>query len=174
PVGTPAVQLPAVNQSEEIAPVQTVCARVDDVAASNAAATTVVANKCLRISPPLAPAHKRACRDRRFEKVRGQYLTAGATPIYCDCDFPTTARHRRHPPQPRSGITAAPVRAPMRAATWPHIAAAAASELRLRPLTGMRRAQKRPASESLTAACRNTLILRQGLARSGARPARPS
>src|SRR5262249_22050607 len=52
PIGTPAVQLPGVNQSEEIAPVQKVCARVDDVAASNAAATTVVANKCARISPP--------------------------------------------------------------------------------------------------------------------------
>src|SRR5215831_14277979 len=25
-----------------------------------------------------------------LEGVRGQYLTAGATPIYCDCDFPTT------------------------------------------------------------------------------------
>jgi hypothetical protein len=49
--GSPPAQLPAVNQSEEIVPVQLVCARVDVAAASNAAATAVVANKCVRIAP---------------------------------------------------------------------------------------------------------------------------
>jgi hypothetical protein len=87
PVGTPAVQLKGVNQLEEIAPVQVVCARAD-VVASNAAATTVVANK-VRISSPLAPAHKRAA-IVVLEKVRGQYLTAGGVPIYSGRDFPAT------------------------------------------------------------------------------------
>jgi hypothetical protein len=40
-VGTPAFQLPAVNQSDEIVPVQLVCAREDDAAASNAAAIAI-------------------------------------------------------------------------------------------------------------------------------------
>src|SRR5262249_41390940 len=54
PGGRPAVQLPGVNQSEELVPFQKVsCARGDDVAASNAAAA-VVANKSVRISPPTA------------------------------------------------------------------------------------------------------------------------
>src|SRR5262249_48907530 len=46
-----------------------------------------------------------------IDAVQSELLTAGARPIYCDCDFPTTARRRRHPPQPRGGITAAPSRA---------------------------------------------------------------
>ena len=45
-------QLPPKNQSEETAPVQFVWARVDDVAASNAAATAVALNKFVRIPPP--------------------------------------------------------------------------------------------------------------------------
>jgi hypothetical protein len=51
-VGTPPLQLPAVNQSEDIAPVQKVWARVDTVDAESNAITAVVANKCVRISPP--------------------------------------------------------------------------------------------------------------------------
>jgi hypothetical protein len=90
PVGTPgAVQLPGVNQLEEIAPVQLlVCARAD-VVASNAAATTVVANKCVRISPRKKLLH-RLIPIFSFGGVGGQYLTAGGAPIYSGRDFPAT------------------------------------------------------------------------------------
>src|SRR5262249_35026692 len=83
--------------------------RVDDVAASNAAATAVVVNKCVRIAPPPCSCTTNAPAaivvNDRLEKGRGQYLTAGATPIYCDCDFPTT----RGPPSTalRAGYCAA-------------------------------------------------------------------
>src|SRR5262245_23835909 len=45
PAGTPAVQLPALNQLESIAPVQLVWARVDTVDAESNAITAVVASK---------------------------------------------------------------------------------------------------------------------------------
>jgi hypothetical protein len=51
-VGTPAVQLPGLNQSEDIAPVQLVWARVDTVDAESNAITAVVVSKCVRISLP--------------------------------------------------------------------------------------------------------------------------
>ena len=50
PAGTPAVQLPAVNQLESIAPVQLVWARVDTVDAESNAITAVVVSKCARIN----------------------------------------------------------------------------------------------------------------------------
>lgn len=65
PVGTPALQLPGVNQSE-VAPIQLVVCAHADVAMSNAAATAVAISKCVRISPPLAPG---ACRDCRFREA---------------------------------------------------------------------------------------------------------
>ena len=52
PAGTPALQLPALNQSEFIAPVQLVWARVATVDAESNAITAVVVRKCARISLP--------------------------------------------------------------------------------------------------------------------------
>src|SRR5262245_20408524 len=52
PAGTPAVQLPALNQLESIAPVQLVWARVDTVDAEINAITAVVVSKCMRIDAP--------------------------------------------------------------------------------------------------------------------------
>src|SRR5262249_61180903 len=52
-VGTPAVQLPAINQSEDVAPVQLVVwARVATVDAESNAITAVVVSKCVRIDAP--------------------------------------------------------------------------------------------------------------------------
>src|SRR5262249_41871898 len=52
PVGTPAVQFAAVNQSEDVSPVQLVCARVDTMDAESNAITAVVVSKCVRIDAP--------------------------------------------------------------------------------------------------------------------------
>src|SRR5262249_59758162 len=51
-VGTPPVQLGALNQSEDISPVQLVWARVDTVDAASNANTAVVVSKCVRIERP--------------------------------------------------------------------------------------------------------------------------
>ena len=54
--GRPALQLAGLNQLP-VALFQLVCARADVAASNVAAATTVVANKCVRISPPAQEAH---------------------------------------------------------------------------------------------------------------------
>jgi hypothetical protein len=60
-------QLPTSNQLVEFTPVQpNICARANDVAASNAAATAVVVNKCLRIARPPACDNSLALDDLCF------------------------------------------------------------------------------------------------------------
>jgi hypothetical protein len=54
PVGRPPLQLLALNQLEDIAPVQLVWARVDTVDAEINAITAVVVSKCVRIDAPRA------------------------------------------------------------------------------------------------------------------------
>ena len=52
--GMPAVQLPALNQSEETTPVQLVCARADTMDAASNAIVAVVVSQYARICRPPA------------------------------------------------------------------------------------------------------------------------
>jgi len=66
--GRPALQLAGLNQLP-VALFQLVCARADVAASNVAAATTVVANKCVRISPPKKLLHNRLISLLRYSRL---------------------------------------------------------------------------------------------------------
>ena len=81
----PVDQLPAVNQSADCAPVQlAICARADDIAASNTAATAVEPNKYVRMSRPhlAAPADHTSLPESMCRP--NQCMRRSATTVACD------------------------------------------------------------------------------------------